>query len=93
MSSDLPTPNIFVSMLELKEAMEARVKDGDPIMAALQGKGLGLLDAFENWVDLELKADAIYYEALDSGLSVPHALAVLEHYKEHIAELIKREAH
>jgi len=75
----------------LRERLELRIEEGDPILKALKGKGLGLIEAFMVWLELDNKACEIYWEAIHSGIHPAASLAIYEQKKQEIAEILKRE--
>jgi hypothetical protein len=78
-------------VLILKEGMENDAEAGDPILKVLQGRGLGVLEAFIIWIDMTQQAETHYYTALNQGASVKFALTVLHEKKEEFAALLERE--
>lgn len=78
-------------VLILKERLEARAEEGDPILRVLQGRGFALLDVFSVWFDLTTQAESCYYEALNSGVAPSLAYDLLTRKKEELAALLERE--
>ena len=75
---------------KLRQFMEDRIKEGDPIMIALKGRGLSQMQAFVIWSDLDSEADDLFLPAIDSGMTVPAALELCRLKKCELGALLER---